>query len=117
MGTYPLPISRQLLEDYMLHALQNNNQYTTRPCVGKTDATYNNLQVLNLGQCSGMSLTADGTASVLAGLDLTVFYLSDKHHPLYDIMIYKVGTIYHAFQITKGKSHDAKQLQIKSLAQ
>jgi hypothetical protein len=116
MVTYPSLISWQLLEDYMLHALQNANQYTTRPCVGKTDAAYNNLQVLNLGQCTGMSLTADCTASVLAGLDLTVFYSSDKHHPLYD-MIYKVGTIYHAFQITEGKSHDANQLQIKSLAQ
>lgn len=58
MATYPSPISWELLEDYMLHALQNANQYTIRPCVGKTDATYENLQVLNLGQCTGMSLAA-----------------------------------------------------------
>eukprot|EP00978_Attheya_sp_CCMP212_P004726 scaffold10364_cov61-Attheya_sp.AAC.2 len=116
MVTYPSPISWQLLEDYMLHALQNANQYTTRPCVGKTDGAYNNRLTLNLGECTGMSLTADCTASVFVGSDLTVFYSSDKHHPLYD-MIYKDGTIYHAFQITEGKSHDAKQTQIKYLAQ
>ena len=56
------------------------------------------------------------TAAVIGGPDLTVFYSSDKHHPLYD-MIYKVGTIYHAFQVTEGKSHDATQRLINALAQ
>jgi hypothetical protein len=44
-----------------------------------------------------MSFTADCTASVLAGCDLTVFYSSDK---LYDMIYDKIRTIYHAFQIT-----------------
>ena len=63
-----------------------------------------------------MELKSDCTAAVIGGPDLTVFYSSDKHHPLYD-MIYKVGTIYHAFQVTEGKSHDATQRLINALAQ
>jgi hypothetical protein len=116
MATYPSPISWQLLEDYMLYALQNVNQYATRTCVSKTDASYNNLANHGLGQCTGKSLAADCTSSVLVGSDLTVFYSSDRMHPLYD-MIYKVGNIYYAFQITLGNSHDAKQRQIDSLVQ
>ena len=116
MATYPSPISWQLLEDYMLYALQEAIQYTTRPCVSKTDATYNNLTAQRLGQCTGMSLAADCTSAVLNGAALTVFYSSDRSHPLYD-MIYKVGNIYYAFQITLGGTHDAKQHQIDSLVQ
>ena len=116
MATYPSPVSWQLLEDYMLYALQNDNQYTTRTCVSKTDAAYTTLVNHVLGQCTGKSLAADCTSSVLVGPDLTVFYSSDRLHPLYD-MIYKVGNIYHAFQITLGNSHDAKQRQIDSLVQ
>jgi hypothetical protein len=114
MAIYPSPISWQLLEDYMLHALQNANPYSVRACVGKQDATYNQFHVLNLGQCTGMTLRADCTAAVIGGPDRTVFYSSDKCHPLYD-MIYKVGTIYHALQVTEGKSHKAKRNQITSL--
>jgi len=47
---------------------------------------------------------------------MTVFFSSDRLHPLYD-MIYKIGNIYYAFQITLGKSHDAKHGQIDSLVQ
>jgi len=116
MATYSSPISWQLLEDYMLHALQNVNQYTTRTCVGKADAAYTNLVNQVLGQCTGKSLAADCTSSVLVGPDLTLFYSSDRLHPLYG-MTYKVGNIYYAFQITLGNSHDAKQRQIDYLVQ
>lgn len=116
MATYPSLISWQLLEDYMLYALQNTNQYTTRPCVGKTDASYNNLVNHVLGQCTGMSLAADCTSAVLHGPGLNVFYSSDRFHPLYD-MVYKAGNVYYAFQIILGNSHDAKQQQIDSLVQ
>jgi hypothetical protein len=118
MATYenPSPITWQLLEDYMLCALQCANQYTTRNCVSKTDAAYNHLINQALGGCTGKTLAADCTSSVLAGPDLTVFYSSDGLHPLYD-MIYKIGSTYYAFQITLGKSHDAKQHQINALVQ
>ena len=116
MALYPSPMSWQLLEDYMLHALQNDNQYSVRTCVGKEDTTYNQFQDLRLRQCIGISLKSDCTAAVIGGPDLTVFYSSDKQHPLYD-MIYKDGTIYHAFQVTEGKSREAKQRQINSVAQ
>jgi hypothetical protein len=116
MATYPSPITWQLLEDYMLCALQGANQYLTRNCVSKTDAAYNHLENQALGGCTGKTLAADCTTSVLAGPDLTVFYSSDRLHPLYD-MIYKIGNTYYAFQITLGKSHDAKQHQINALVQ
>lgn len=116
MAVYPSPMSWQLLEDYVLHALQNRNQYIVRSCVGKLDVAYSNLQVLDLGGCTKATMAADCTASVLVGPDLTLVYSSDKHHPLYD-MIYKVGSVYHAFQVTEGKSHDAKQHQINSVIQ
>ena len=116
MALYPSPMSWQLLEDYVLHALQNENQYLVRACVGKENATYNEFQELRLSQCTGMALKSDCTAAVIDGPDLTVFYSSDKQHPLYD-MIYKEGTIYHAFQVTEGKSHKAKRRQIISVAE
>ena len=100
----------------MLYALQNVNQYTTRPCVGKADAAYNNYAIHGLGRCINKLLVSDCTASVLAGPDWTVFYSSDRFYPLYD-MIYKVGNIYYAFQITLGSSHDVKHSQIDSLVQ
>jgi hypothetical protein len=116
LATYPSPISWQLLEDYMLHALQTTIQYTVRVGVGKTDIAYTQLQSHILGSCTDKTLAADCTASVLNGPDWTVFYSSDRLHPLYD-MIYRVGSIYYAFQITIGKSHDAKQQQISTLVQ
>jgi hypothetical protein len=118
LATYPTPISCQLLEDYMLNALQITIQYTVRVGVGKTDIAYTQLQNHILGPCTDKTLAADCTASVLNGPDWTVSYSSDKLHPLYD-MIYRVDTIYYAFQITIGKSHDAKQQQqqISSLVQ
>lgn len=114
MATFPSPMAWQLLEDYMLYALQNDNQYRTWPCVGKLDAAYNSFEDKRLGRCTGMSLVSDCTSSVLGGPDLTVFYLSDRNHPLYD-MIYKNKSIYYAFKITSSKTHDAKQHQIDSL--
>eukprot|EP00978_Attheya_sp_CCMP212_P013710 scaffold34477_cov40-Attheya_sp.AAC.1 len=116
MVTYPSPITWQLLEDYMICALQGANQYTTRNCVSKTNVAYSHLVNQVLGGCTGKTLAADCTSSVLAGPDLTVFYSSDRFHPLYD-MIYKIGNIYYAFQIPLGKSHDAKQHQINDLFQ
>lgn len=115
MALYPSPMSWQLLEDYVLHALQNNNQFSVRECVGKEDARYNQFQDLNLGGCTGTVLKSDCTDAVVRVPDLTVIFSSDKQHPLYD-MIYKDGTIYHAFQITEGKSHKARQRQINSVA-
>jgi len=116
MATYPSPMSWQLLEDYVRHALQEDNQYCVRACVGRAHASYNQFQYLRLGQCTGMVLQKDCTQAVINGLDMTVFYSSDKHHQLYD-MIYKTGTIFHAFQVTKGKSHESKQYQINALVQ
>lgn len=115
MALYPSPMSWQLLEDYVLHALQNNNQYCVRECVGKEDARYNQFQDLSLGGCTGTVLKSDCTDAVVGVPDLTVVFSSDKQHQLYD-MIYKDGTIYHAFQITEGKSHKARQRQINSVA-
>lgn len=40
----------------------------------------------------------------------------DSSHPLYD-MIYRVESIFYAFQVTLGKSHDVKQQQIDALVQ
>jgi hypothetical protein len=115
--TYPSPISWQLLEDYMLYALQITFQYKVRVGVGKTDIAYTQLPNHTLGPCTDKMLAADCTASVLNGPDWTVFYSSaDRLHPLYD-MIYRAGSIYYAFQITIGKSHDVKQQQISSLVQ
>ena len=111
MAIYPSPMSWQLLEDYLLHALKKANQYTARACVGKLDDAFNQLQVLHLGQCTGTSLKSDCTAAVIAGPDLIAFHSSDKRHPLYD-MIYKVESVYHAFQVPVGKSYAAKQRQI-----
>ena len=98
----------------MLQSLKKSNQYIARTCVGKLDATYNELQVLHLGQCKGTSLKSDCTAAVLDGPDLIAYYSSGKQHPLFDI-IYKVGAVYHAFKVTKGKSHEAKQRMINIL--
>lgn len=114
MATYPSPVIWQLLGDYVLCALQGDNQYTTRSCVGRTNAAYSNLTIRQLGGCIGKSLVADCTVAVIAGPDLTVFYSSDRFHKLYD-MIYKNGNIYYAFQVAMGKSHDAKQHQIDAL--
>jgi hypothetical protein len=100
----------------MLDALQNTIQYTVRVDVGKADIAYTQLQNHVLGTCTEKTLAADCTTSALNGPDWTVFYSSDRMHPLYD-MIYRVGSIYSAFQITIGKSHDAKQQQISSLVE
>ena len=64
----------------------------------------------------GMVLKKDCTHAVINGPDMTIFYSSDKLHPLYD-MIYKTGTIFHAFQVTEGKSYESKQHQINALVQ
>lgn len=114
IARYPSPITWQLLEDYMLYALQSDNQYSTRACVGKTDASYNSFENKVLGGCSGMLMVSDCMLSVLGGPDLTVFYSSDRNHPLYN-MIYKNENIYYAFQITSSKSHDANQALLDSL--
>lgn len=116
LATYRSPISWQLLEDYVLYALQNTIQFKVRVCVGKSDIAYTQLQNHVLGPCKGNTLVADCTASVINGPDWTVFYSSDRLHPLYD-MIYRVGNVYYAFQVTLGKSHDVKQQQVNSLVQ
>jgi hypothetical protein len=116
LATYPSPIAWHLLEDCLLCALQTTNQYTIRACVGKLDVAYTQFQAHALGQCTGKSRAADSTSALLNGPALTGFYSSDRFHPLYD-MIYKVGNIYYAFQVTIGKSHDAKQRQINNLVQ
>lgn len=114
MAIYPSAMSWQLLEDYLLYALQNANHYTTRNCVGISDPVYKQLHVESLGQCTSKTLVADCTVSVLSGEDQSLFYSSDRQHPLYD-MIYKVGNIYFAFQVTLGRTHPAKQHQIDIL--
>ena len=80
-------------------------KYTVRTCVGRSDDAYNSLQFHVLGH---LPLAADCTPSVLSEPDLTVLYSSDRRHPLYD-MIYKVGSIYYAFKITLGSTHEVKQ--------
>jgi len=114
MATYPSPITWQLLEDYMFCALQSANNYTTRRCIGKEDAAYTNFALLELGGCTDTMLAADCTGAVSRENDLTLIHSSDRFHPLYD-MIYKSGNTYYAFQLTVGKSHDAKARQIIDL--
>ena len=117
LAMYPTPIAWQLLEDYMLYSLmQNRIQWNVRPCVGKSHVAYAQIQNHTFGPCAEKNLVGDCTASVLNGPNWALFYSSDSSHPLYD-MIYRVDTIFFAFQVTLGKSHDVKQQQIDALVQ
>ena len=111
---YPTPISWQLLEEYLIEMLLEENTYTSRGCVGKTHPAYNHHQRIQVGGCNEKALAGDCTTAVRNGLDHVLYFSSSRTHPLYD-MIYKTGNIYYAFQVTLGKSHDAKQRQIDAL--
>ena len=98
----------------MLETLLGDNTYASRKCVGKTHSAYNDHQQIQVGGCNEKALVGDCTTAVRNGEDRVLYYSSSRTHPLYD-MIYKIGNIYYAFQVTLGKSHDAKQGQIDAL--
>jgi hypothetical protein len=114
LAVYPSPIAWQLLEEYLLEALQGNNTYTERVCVGNLNPAYNQHQQIQLGGCNDKVLVGDCTTAVRNGADRVMYYSSSRTHPLYD-MIFKIGNIYYAVQVTIGKTHDAKQRQIDTI--
>jgi hypothetical protein len=87
-----------------------------RANVGKQTDASNQFYFHTLGQCARKELVSDCTTAVQKGPALTVYYSSDRLHPVYD-MIYKLGNTYFAFQVTLGKSHDVKQWQINDRVQ
>jgi hypothetical protein len=114
LAVYTSPIAWQLLEDYLSEALQGNNTYTGRVCVGKSNPAYTQHQQIQLGVCNDKVLVGDCTIAVENGADHVLDFSSSRIHPLYD-MIFKMGSIYYAFQVTFGKTHDAKQQQIDTI--
>ena len=67
-----------------------------------------------LGGCGEMSFQADCTTAAATGTEKTLYYSSDRTHPLYD-MIYKIGNVYFAYRVTLGKSHSVKAGAIDTL--
>ena len=114
LAIYPTPIAWQLLEDYMRSSLQNRIQWNVRPCCfGQLNVAYNHTQQLQshtLGPCTEKTLVEDCTASVLHGSNGALFYQSSfdsSSHPLCNMMIYRVDSIFYAFQVPRvGKSQD-----------
>ena len=115
LALYPTPTAWQLLESYMMEALEKTNQYTVRKCVGKNENQYSHVFTVQLGGCASKSFQMDCTDAVFDGADNVLFYSSDSTHPLYD-MVYKRGSIFHAFQVTVGRTHDSKEAQIRAIA-
>ena len=115
LALYPTPTAWQLLESYMMEALMKTSQYRVRRCVGKSDGRYPDVFDVRLGGCTSKSFQLDCTNAVLNGADNVLYYSSDRAHPLYD-MIFKRGSVFYAFQVTIGRSHDSKEAQIKAIA-
>jgi len=115
LALYPTHTAWQILESYMMEALMRTNQYKVRRCVGKSDAGYLTAFHVQLGGCTSKSLQLDCTNAVLNGIDDVLYYSSDTSHPLYD-MIFKRGTVFYAFQVTIGSSHDSKRTLINAVA-
>ena len=94
----------------MSEALCGTNDYVTRPCVGKSDPGYSNEGTTTIGGCTSKSFKSDCTTAVRDGDDLVLYYSSNRFHPLYD-MIFKKNNVYHAFQVTTGKKHEATKAE------
>ena len=110
LAMYGSPIVWQLFESYVAESLQEAGDYMIRPCVGKSDSRYSHRSsTVNIGGCTSKVMKSDDcTAAVRDGRQDRVLYYSSNHHfhPLYD-MIFKIGNVYYAFQVTIGKKHKA----------
>jgi hypothetical protein len=115
LASYPTPTAWQLVESYMIEALMKSNEYSVRMCVGKCDCRYATIFGVELGGCDTKSFQMNCTNAVLNGADNVHSYSSDRTHPLYD-MVYKRGSVFYAFQVTTGRTHDCKEAQIRTIA-
>lgn len=114
LATYGSPIAWQLLESYVAESLQQVGDYVIRSCVAKSDDGYSKKRTFNIGGCKSKAMKSDCTAAVRDGQDLVLYYSSNRFHPLYD-MIFKVGNIYYAFQVTIGAKHKATKAEIQKV--
>lgn len=75
LAVYPSLIVWQLIEEYLLEALQGSNLYTGRVCIGKLHPAYNQHRQIHLGGCNKKVLVADCTKAVREGADHVLYFL------------------------------------------
>jgi hypothetical protein len=108
--------SWKIFEAYtrQLMTLGSNDLFQGRWCVGKKHPKYNVVERLTLGGCHDIRQTTDVVGSAVSMPDI-VFHPIDPQHKLIDFMYQDKFRVLHAFQVTLGKKHSAKQTHIKTL--
>jgi hypothetical protein len=108
-------IDRKLFETYCRALMADGQVFCRRPCCGKSNTEYKTISDVTLGGCKEVRMVPD-IPKAAKEHPMILFHSTDPQHPLYDFMYYNsTDATYHAFQVTTGKTHDAKVLGFKGL--
>jgi hypothetical protein len=108
---------RWIFESYVRNLMAETTpaEYLWRLCVGKSDDSYKNESLpIKLGGCTSIKLAVDIIDAVKMKQN-TVFHSTNNNFRLIDFIYKDNDGTYHAFQVTTGLNHPAKQDDIINL--
>ena len=98
-----------------LMTMEPRRSFLRRPCCGKlAQKTCKNVSI-ELGGCNTIRLGVKIALEAVAGDSMTLFHSVNTRHELFDFIYKDIKGMFHAFQVTLGKTHAVDSDQIKTL--